>query len=139
MSSRSVLRTPKTLSELVTTFMPGSTGRTQEAADARTRVHHAKAANADGSLVLQMAKCGDVDTVHARGIENARAGRYGDGLAVERQVDEAGWCGCSRILGRIPTTPGVAGARSGREADAAGALPSKTCASTSARKCFSTD
>src|SRR5437016_348912 len=38
MSSRSVLRAPKTFSELVTTLMPGSTGRTQEAARARTPV-----------------------------------------------------------------------------------------------------
>src|SRR6266478_1464869 len=38
MSSRRVLRAFKTLSELVTTFMPGSTGRTQEAARTRAPV-----------------------------------------------------------------------------------------------------
>src|SRR6266850_941408 len=38
MSSRSVLRAPKTFSELVTTFMPGSTGRTHEAARTRAPV-----------------------------------------------------------------------------------------------------
>src|SRR5712692_9494701 len=37
-SSRRVLRAPKTFSELVTTFMPGSTGRTQEAARTRAPV-----------------------------------------------------------------------------------------------------
>ena len=34
--------------------------------DARTGVHHAEAADADGGLILQMAKRGDVDAVHAR-------------------------------------------------------------------------
>src|SRR5260370_10697959 len=38
MSSRRVLRAAKTFSELVTTFMPGSTGRTQEAARTRAQV-----------------------------------------------------------------------------------------------------
>src|SRR5713226_3905523 len=38
MSSRRVLRAAKTFSELVTTFMPGSTGRTQEAARTRAPV-----------------------------------------------------------------------------------------------------
>src|SRR6266850_2862791 len=38
MSSRRVLRAPKTFSELVTTFMPGSTGRTHEAARTRAPV-----------------------------------------------------------------------------------------------------
>src|SRR5258707_531910 len=37
-SSRTVLRAAKTFSELVTTFMPGSTGRTQEAARTRAPV-----------------------------------------------------------------------------------------------------
>src|ERR1700674_2449727 len=38
MSSRSVLRAPKTFSELVTTFIPGSTGRTQDAERTRAPV-----------------------------------------------------------------------------------------------------
>jgi len=51
----------KTFSELVTTFMPGSTGgRTKRRGRARG-VHDAEAADAHGSLVLQMTKCGDVD------------------------------------------------------------------------------
>src|SRR5260370_176545 len=55
-------------------------------------VHDAEAADADGSLVLQMAKRGDVDAVHARGIEDAGAGGYADGTAVESDVDHSGRC-----------------------------------------------
>ena len=58
-------------------------------------VHNTEAADADGCLVLKMAKRGDIDAVHARGIENARAGGYADGLAVEGYVDKAQRCGCS--------------------------------------------
>ncbi len=60
--------------------------------DARAGVHDAEAADADGSLVLQMAKRGDVDAVHARGIEDAGAGGYADGTAVESDVDHSGRC-----------------------------------------------
>ncbi len=64
--------------------------------DARAGVHDAEAADAHGSLVLQMAKCGDVDAVHARRIEDASAGGHADGLAVESNVDHSGRCegGC---------------------------------------------
>ena len=61
--------------------------------DARTGVHHAEAADADGGLILQMAKRGDVDAVHARRIEDASAGGYADGLAVESDVGHSGRCG----------------------------------------------
>jgi hypothetical protein len=60
--------------------------------DARASVHDAKAADADGSLVLQMAEGGDVDAVHARGIEDAGAGGNADGTAVESDVDHSGRC-----------------------------------------------
>jgi len=51
--------------------------------NARARIHNAKAADTDRSLVLQMAKRGDSDAVHARGIETlvprgrAQIGRRG--------------------------------------------------------------
>src|SRR5260370_176546 len=60
--------------------------------DARAGVHDAEAADADGSLGLQMAKRGDVDAVQARGIEDAGAGGYADGTAVESDVDHSGRC-----------------------------------------------
>ena len=60
---------------------------------ARAGVHNAEAADADGSLILNVAKRGDVDAVHARGIEDAGAGGHADGLAVESDVDHPGRCG----------------------------------------------
>src|SRR6267142_6797725 len=60
--------------------------------NARAGVHHAEAADADGCLILQVAKYGDVDAVHARGVENARASGYTDGLVVESDVDHSGRC-----------------------------------------------
>jgi hypothetical protein len=64
--------------------------------DASADVHDAEAADADRGLILQMAKRGDVDVVHARGIEDCRASGYADGLTVESEVDhsmrcESGW------------------------------------------------
>jgi hypothetical protein len=39
-----------------------------------------------------MAEGGDVDAVHARGIEDAGAGGNADGTAVESDVDHSGRC-----------------------------------------------
>ena len=63
---------------------------------ARAGIHDAKPADAHGSLALQMAKCGNVEAVHARGIENTRACGHADGLAVEDDVNEARRCGDGR-------------------------------------------
>jgi hypothetical protein len=58
--------------------------------NARAGVNDAEAADADGRLVLQMAKRGNVDAVDACGIEDCRAGRYTDELAVDSDVDHSG-------------------------------------------------
>jgi hypothetical protein len=50
--------------------------------DARAGVHNAKAADANRSLVLQVAESGYVDPVHARGIEHARGCGHANGLPV---------------------------------------------------------
>src|SRR5260370_13921701 len=52
--------------------------------DARAGIHNAKPADAHGSLALQMAKRWDVDSVHARGIEDARAGGHANRLGILR-------------------------------------------------------
>ncbi len=64
--------------------------------NARAGIHDAKAADANGGLVLKVAKRGYGDAVHARGIEDARAGGDADGLAVEGDANEARRCGCGR-------------------------------------------
>ena len=53
---------------------------------ARTCVHNAKAAHADGRLVLQMAQRRDADPIHARRIENAGARGNAHGFPVDRDV-----------------------------------------------------
>ncbi len=62
--------------------------------NARASVHDAETADPDRRLILQMAERGDVDAVHARGVENARTGGHADGLTVNRDIDKAGRC-CS--------------------------------------------
>ncbi len=59
-------------------------------------IHHTKPANADGSLVLKMAKSWDGDAVHPRGVEDGCVGGHSDGPAVESDVDHSGRCegGC---------------------------------------------
>jgi hypothetical protein len=61
--------------------------------NASAGIHYAETADAHGGLILQMAKRGNVDAVHARGIENASASGYANGLTVESDVDHSGWCG----------------------------------------------
>ena len=66
----------------------------------RASVHNAEPADADGRLILQMAECGDVDAVHARGVKYARTARHADGLAVNRDVNQARrCCGARHIRG----------------------------------------
>ena len=55
-------------------------------------IHNTKAADSDRSLALQVTKGRDVDAVHPRCIEYARAGGHADRLAVNRDVNKAERC-----------------------------------------------
>jgi hypothetical protein len=70
--------------------------------NASAGIHYAQAADADGCLILKVAKRGNIDAVHARGIEDARVGGYADGLAVDGDVDHSRGCeaGCHfKVIG----------------------------------------
>ncbi len=64
--------------------------------NARAGVHNAQAADAYRCLTLQMAERGNVDAVHACGIEDRCAAGDADSLAVQCDVDEARRCGGGR-------------------------------------------
>ena len=55
--------------------------------DARADIDHADAADADRIFVLLVAERRDRDAVHARSIEDRRAGGDGDGKAVDGERD----------------------------------------------------
>jgi len=98
-SSRTVLRAAKTFSEFVTTFMPGSTGRTQEAASTRAPVSTTQSRQTPtGVWLCRWQSVGMLKAVHARGIENTRACGHADGLAVEDDVNEARRCGVTVVM-----------------------------------------
>ena len=63
---------------------------------ARAGIHDAQTADADGSLVLQMAQRGNADAVHPCGIENGGSVGHAHGFPVDRDVDHSERCGGGR-------------------------------------------
>ena len=72
--------------------------------DARAHVHHAHAADADGIFVLLVAKRGNGDAVHARGVEDGRARGHADLAAVDRELDHFEWRSCRPRRAQLRST-----------------------------------
>src|SRR5271168_975298 len=106
---------------------------------ARAHVHHTDAANADRLFVLLMAKRWDRDVMHPRRIENRRSGRDRDFFSVNREFYERAvvharpWSAVAKLCAALSLVLTPHGQTR------AGQLRCKMCASTSARKCFSTE
>ena len=108
--------------------------------DACAGVHNTQAANAHRRLVLQVAQRGNVDAAHPSRLEDRRAVWHAHGFPIDREVNHPRRCGrTGPIHGRIPTRWASPAHDRAVKHTPLGHCPCSTCASTSARKCFSTD
>src|SRR6266850_2227788 len=123
MSSRTVLRAAKTLPEFVTTFMPGSTGRTQEAARTRAPVSTTQRRQTPTGVWFCKWQSVGMLTPFMRAASKTLvpAGTRTGWPSRVKSTRPSGVVAVV-ILGANSHALGFAGARSGREADAAGAL-----------------
>src|ERR1700733_13991399 len=106
---------------------------------ARAYVHHAHAANAHGLFVLLVAKGGDLDVMHPRGVENRSSGRHRDFSAVNREFYQRARTHARPSFAAAKPCAALLPDRAPQGQTPAGQRRCKIWDSTSARKCFSTE
>src|SRR5271156_3357388 len=106
---------------------------------ARAHVHHADAANTYGLFVLLVAQRGDADVVHACSVEYRGSGRDRDFSSVNREFYKRAGAHARTCLAAAKLCAALALVPTPHGQTRAGQFRCKICASTSARKCFSTE
>src|SRR5271156_3151475 len=106
---------------------------------ARAHVHHADAANADGLFVLLMAQRGNRDVMHPSGVEYRGSGRDGNFSSVNRKLYQRAGAHVRTCLTAAKLCAALSLVPTPHGQTPAGQFRCKICASTSARKCFSTE
>src|SRR6266436_5224292 len=122
-SSRTVLRAAKTFSEFVTTFMPGSTGRTQEAASTRAPVSTTQSRQTPtGVWLCRWQSVGMLMPFMRAASKTLVPADTRTGWPSRMMSTKPGGVVTVVILGANANALRFASARSGGEADSAGAL-----------------
>src|ERR1700691_4026654 len=112
---------------------------TRRRVHARAHVHHAYTANSHGLFVLLVAKSGNPNRVCARCVKNRGSDRDRASSAVDRESCEWPRPHASPGFAAAKLCTALPPARSPQGHTPAGHRRFKICASTSARKCFSTE